>query len=170
MSNRVEEMTANFREACEEAVEEADLVTRQEVKAAIETEQEERGSVPRRYLKMAEDSESMGELLTKIEVSEEEREAADEERISDRLEEMGVPDDLIEAIEEHLDTGSVSKALDVRDTDEYLARQLEKNAEVLAADRRIAEKRQKAIAERVVDEANKPKVLDQTIYHGEEGA
>ncbi|PSQ05243.1 hypothetical protein BRC97_09915 [Halobacteriales archaeon QS_6_71_20] len=167
MSNRTGELTASFRKACEEAVEEADLVTRQEVKAAIETE---RRSVPRRYVDMAKKSNSMDELITKIEVSEEERQAADEERISDKLEEMGVPDDLIEAVEEHLDTGSVSKAPDVRDTDEYLARQLEKNAEVLAADRRIAERRQKAIAERVVDEANEPKVLDQTIYQGEEGA
>ena len=81
---------------------------------------------------------------------------------------MGVPDDLIESVEEHLDTGNVSKALDVRETDEYLARQLEENAEHLATSRKIAEKRQKAIAERVVDEANEDLVLDYTIY-GEEG-
>lgn len=148
-----EELVDEFRAACEEAIEESDYATREEAAEIIEERVEEKVD------------EQFGGR-----VDEEQREADEEKTLPDKLEAHGVPQDLIESIEEHLNAGNVSKELGVDHVDPYLARQLEDHGEALAALRKKQQEQQDAVAESVAEAATEEMVLDHTIYEGQGGA
>lgn len=142
-----EELVAEFKSAAQEAIEESDYATREEVMDFIEKKVDEHGDER---------------------VDEEQREADQVERLPNKLEAHGVPQELIEAIKEHLDVGRVSKELGVDHVDPYLARQLESGGEILSAQREKAQARQDAVAEQVAEGATTDSILDHTVYDGEE--
>lgn len=222
-----DELTDQFREAVEEALEESDLVTADEAEEIIESElsksdfddEESSGDeLPPELEEELEDEERengsvsperAGEILDRItddpEGAEDTEKAiplgtlgavaaggllgsvtsgkADGEEdashyddsdvvpegpsIGDRLEEEGVPDDIIQAVEEYLKENGVEKALDVRDTDSYLAQQLDTNMGQLDEKRERLKRAQEARAAEVASGDAEAPVLDAVVYDEE---
>jgi hypothetical protein len=145
-----EELRTTFRSAAGDALDESDFVSADEARRIVDERLSKDDDV-----EVVDDDEAP--------------ESADygDRDVLDRLEDHGVPDDLIEAVSEHLSRSGVEKALQAEQVDPYLAGELDRNASVLADQKEKAEERQEAIAESIAEGDAETPTLDATVY--EEG-
>lgn len=144
---RKKELKDEFEGAAREAIDEADYLTKAEAEEAVADRMAEHG------LDEPEEEESPDSIRD---------ETAD---IADRMEDEGVPDDLIDAVMEYLTANDVADAIGAEQVDKHLAAQHEE----LQSIKNDLEERQEKVREargRDVD-VDQP-LLDAAVYHRED--
>lgn len=147
-----DELRDEFEKAAREAINEADFVDAETAREIVD-----------KRLRKADVEEDPDEEGTAESVDD------GDSDVLDRLEDEGVPQDLIDACAEYVAKAGVEKALDVNHTDPHLARQLEENEAVLSEQIDKTQERQDAIAEAVAEGEPDAEILDAVVYDDEEG-
>lgn len=147
------ELRELFRDATGDAVDESNFATREDVEKYLDKQ------LSKAEAEEAPDDDEEAEFVV-----------SDEGNVLDRMEEQGVPQDLIDACAEYVEESrreGVEKSLGVENADEYLADSLDKNAALLAEQVQKAEERQEALVEAVAEGEPEAPVLDSVIYDEE---